>query len=635
MLKKSFLTLAGLTAICLSENSVAFAQPANETGEEGNQDVIFVTGLRPQSPDHVTQSVSLISKAEIGIRNAPFLADTLRSVPGLAVSRSGSLGGLTQVRMRGGEANHTLVLIDGIELSDPVTGETDFGVLGTLPAARIEVVRGEQSGLYGSDAIGGVINVVPGASQGLQAFGEVGSRQAYRARLSGGTRADWGSVQGGVSAVSTEGVDTSGTTGEEDGTQQYSGLATGRFWFTDTVALSGLVRYSDSKIETDADTDFDGRLNDTAHETDATQWTVGATLTAAQGQVDHLLRANLNRVERENTLAGAPTNKAIGTRTKISYSPSIELSPAFADKVRVTGLLEYENEDYEARDVEFGGLTNNDASFDSVGIAVDSTAQIGRVDLSAAVRFDDNNNSFDDAVTGRVGIAYNTGEAGRFRASVGTGVKNPTFTELFGFFPGSFVGNPNLTPERSNSWELGWTVGHEEAGFSATYFQATLKDEIFTAFNPDFTATAKNRSGKSKRKGLELGGHWMPTQALSLFGQATFTASEADDGTDEIRVPTTTASIGLDYDVPVAPEARVGLAVDYVGEQDDFDFGAFPAQRVTLDDYVLVSGTASYPLADKVVGTLRVENAFDQKAQDVFGYNAPGAAIYVGIRIVE
>ena len=128
-----------------------------QTLAETRLDTVTVSGLRPVADDSLTEDVTVLDEDDLAIRATPFAVDQLRAAPGIGVSRSGSVGGLTQVRLRGAEGNHTLVFLDGIEFSDPVTGETDFGLLSGLDIARIEVLRGEQSSLYGSDAIGGVI----------------------------------------------------------------------------------------------------------------------------------------------------------------------------------------------------------------------------------------------------------------------------------------------------------------------------------------------------------------------------------------------------------------------------------------------------------------------------------------------
>jgi vitamin B12 transporter len=146
----------------------AFAQ---EEDEVTRLDPVTIVGLRPVAKEDATVSVTVLDRNALAVRDSPLLSDQLRAVPGLGVSRNGAAGGLTQVRLRGAEANQTLVLVDGIEVSDPVTGETDFGLWSGLDAGRIEVLRGEQSALFGSEAIGGVINVVTNKEAGLAAAG--------------------------------------------------------------------------------------------------------------------------------------------------------------------------------------------------------------------------------------------------------------------------------------------------------------------------------------------------------------------------------------------------------------------------------------------------------------------------------
>lgn len=611
------LTLFSASALAFC-SSIAFADEARVL------DPVEVTGLRPVEADRATVSVTVLTEEDLAVRLSPNPADQLRAVPGAAISRSGSLGGLTQVRFRGAEANHTLVLFEGIEVSDPVNGDTDFGLLTALPAGQIEVLRGASSSVYGSDAIGGVVAISAARGAGLTGFAEGGSFGAFNGAL--GWQGDKLGVV--VSGLSTDGVDSSGTGGEKDGSEALSGLVTGTFdlgadW---SLSLIGLARRADSDFE--SDTDFDGLLNDTDDRTEAQQRLAGAALSGKSGPIDHVLRASYNEVDRENFSGGALSDTSTGERTKLSWSPGYA-----SGGHRLTGLVDFERETYDREDNSFGGLTNASEAFESFGVAGEYALSKGALDLAASVRHDNNRSRFDDATTWRVGAGYVLeGTGGRVRASFGTGVKNPTFTELFGFFPGSFIGNPDLKPEESTSWEIGWEQTLGGFSYSATYFDANLENEIFTAFNPDFTSTARNRAGTSERSGVELAGRWQARPNFVLSGQASFFDSQDDTGADEIRVPEMTASLAADW-LLREDGLRAGLAIDHVGEQGDFDFGPFPARLVALDAYTLVALTAEYPVTDRVAVTLRGANLLDETAIDVFGYNGPGAGVFVGLKI--
>jgi vitamin B12 transporter len=608
----------------LGASALAFSFSAASAEEDRLLDPVEVTGLRPVEADKATVSVSVLTQDILVVRASPNPADQLRGVPGAAVSRSGSLGGLTQVRFRGAEANHTLVLFEGIEISDPVNGATDFGLLTALPVGRIEVLRGAASSVHGSDAIGGVVSIDAARAAGVSGFAEGGSFATSQGALGwSGER-----LAAAVSGLTTDGVDAAGASGKKDGSEALSGLVTGKFDLGTDWSLSwvGLARRADSEF--DSDTDFDGLLNDVDRRTQAGQRLAGAALTGTLGPLDHVVRASFNEVDRDNLADGAITDVAKGRRTKMSWSPG------FAAGVHtVTGLVDFERETYERADVEFGGATDADETFESVSLAGEYRLAAGALDLAASVRHDDNKNRFDDATTWRLGAGYALeGVGGRVRASIGTGIKNPTFTELYGFFTGSFIGNPDLKPEGSQGWEVGWEQALGNFSYSATYFDADLENEIYTAFNPDFTSTALNRAGKSARSGVELAGRWLALANLSFAGQATFFDSQDDTGADEIRVPEITASVSADWQVQ--PDGvRIGLALDHVGEQGDFDFGPFPLRLVELDAYTLATLTAEYPVTERLAVTLRGENLLDETATDVFGYTAPGAGVFVGLKL--
>ena len=591
---------------------------------------ITVVGLsQPVDVADLTSSVSVLYSDDLAVRQSPNPADQLRAVPGIGVSRSGSKGGLTQIRMRGAEANHTLVLVNGVEVSDPTTGETDFGLLTGLGATNIEVLRGEASSIYGSDAIGGVISISTFGDDGLSAMAEIGTQETFRGGAAFQARAGEGNIGLAVNGFSTAGVDSSGQSGEKDGSDAYSGMIYGEQEIGDEWSISGLANFRSSSADTDPDLDFDGRLDNADRVSESEQFLIGAALNGQTGAVEHTFRANFNSVTRQNNADGAQTDETTGERFKMAWSPSFE----WGDQ-SLTGLVDYESEDYQrVGQASFFGDPNQSQSFETIGLAAEYRASFDDLDVSASARHDDNDGRFDNATTFRLGAGYSFESVeGRVRASVGTGVKNPTFTELFGFFPGQFVGNPNLEPEQSTGWDIGWDQSLGAFEYTLTYFSAELDNEIFTAFNPDFTSTAQNRAGESERSGVEVGARWAISEALELNGQATFIDSENDTGEDEIRVPSTTASIGLNWR-PSVEGARFGVALDYVGEQDDFDFGAFPARRVRLDAYTLVSASAEYPLSDRVSLTLRGENLLDQDAVDVFGYTAPGAAAFIGLRL--
>ena len=597
-----------------------------------SEDEIITTALRAISPQDVTSSLSILEFDNLAIRSSPYIADQLRAVPGVGISRTGSVGGLTQIRIRGAEANHTLFLVNGVEVSNPVTGETDFGLWSGLNTSRIEVARGEQSALYGSDAIGGVISLTTGG-EGFQGAVEYGSFETLRGNLAFNKEIETLKFGLSASGFQTDGVDTAGLDGERDGSDSYSLAANASLDITPEWNVSAFTSFRRSNSQFDSDTDFDGLLNDIDSETRADQWIVGASATGQTGVIDHILRANFSDVELENTADGDFTNATTGQRTKLSYSPSVSLGAAGAD-ITLSGVMDWEGEDYERVDTNtLFGDPNQAQSFNSYGIGGEARARFAGAVLNGSVRFDDNDGRFENAATWRVGGAYNFEYGGKLRASIGEGVKNPTFTELFGFFPGSFIGNPNLNPEKSQSWEVGYDFNVGDINASATYFEASLEDEIFTAFNPDFTSTAANREGNSDRSGVEVSADWALNEAFSVSGAISNISSQNDSGVDEIRVPEWTASAAMNWQSLRKEGFRAGVALDYVGSQDDFNFGTFPAARVTLDSYVLISATAEYPVFENLSLTLRGENLLDETTIDVFGNNAAGAGVFIGFKL--
>jgi len=407
MSKKSLLISASALLFLLPAG--AFAQTAGSLNAD-----VTVTSLRTVPYESVTSAVTVLDQVDLDIRNSPNVADQLRSVPSLGVSRSGSTG--AQIRLRGSESNHTLVLLNGIEISDPVTGATDFGILSGLNPSRIEVVRGEQSGLYGSDAIGGVISIETDR-EGLSASAEAGSFGTVRGQFDIASGSEAAKFNLALSGYQTDGVDTSGTGGGKDGSTAVSVLTGGELALNSDWTLGGLATYRRSESDFDPDTNFDGRIEDADRETLADHIILGLSLDGDSGIVNHSVRANYTEIELRNSADGQVTGGTEGERTKFSYSPSVEFGNN-TQGVVLSGLADWEREDYENAALS--------EKFDSYGLGLNAVSRYNNATFNASVRYDDNDNRFEDVATWRLAGGYTFGRGGKIRAAVGSGVKNPT-----------------------------------------------------------------------------------------------------------------------------------------------------------------------------------------------------------------
>jgi vitamin B12 transporter len=600
-------------------DTVAFKDNPSE-----NSDDIIVIGshIGTTKLRNLTTPSSLLTSKEIAARGQQFVSDLLRSLPGIAVNSSGPAGGLTQIRVRGSEANHVLVLIDGVEVANPSSGEFDFSGLRAEDVVRIETLRGEQSALYGSDAIGGVINIITRAGstqQGWRASVEAGSRETLEGQISAVIPLDGAALSINGNAFNTEGYDISGLDGENDGSQSRS-LNLG----LNNIDIGGITvsaKYGNSRLETlfDEDSDFDGRLNDTNSQTTVRTDTARIDARFNLASFEHLITGHLVETDTD-TQAGFST-RSNGARQGLNWAAEKE----FGDS-SFTALAEIEREEYSITP----NFTEADAEPDNLtyALAGDYRYNAGPIALTASARYDIND-LFQDAVTWRVGGGYAFEDfGGRVRASIGTGVKNPSLIELFGFFPASnFTGNRDLQPENSLGFSLGYEQELGDLNLSIDYFRSELENEITTVFNPDFTSTVINLGTDSTRQGVELEARWDISEQLFARGSATLLDSEQDE-IEEIRRPDFIASATITYNPIEALSLTATL--DHNGSQLDTDFGTF--QNVMLDAFTLIGLNAAYDIDDNFTLTLRGDNVLDEDYQEVFGFAAPGRGVYAGLK---
>ncbi len=598
-----------------------------ECSDEHQDEVISVgQQIGTSNIDNISSPVSVLTSTDIENRNQNYVSELLRALPGVSVNRSGPGGALTQIRMRGSEASHVLVIIDGVEMANPTAGEFDFSGIRASNIVKIEVLRGEQSALYGSDAVGGVINIITNAGtrqKFWQANVEAGSFGTYSGQFNGAVPIGDATLTLGVGGLTTNGYDISGLSGEKDGSKSRSydfGL--------NNVNAGGInisAKYTNSHLDTefDEDSDFNGRLDNTDAYSLIDTESARITGQFELGSLENVITLSGHNIQTDSR--GGFASISDGTRRKASWA----IKETFGEHA-ITVLGEAETESYEITPSFAFQATK--PSNTNKALAGDYRYTGDAISFTASARHDFNGR-FDDAFTWKLGGTYVFDSfGGRVRASVGTGVKNPSLIELFGFYPESnFMGNPDLTPEESFGFNVGYTHDFDLAGgdleLSADYFHADLEDEIFTDFS-SFPFLARNRATDSKREGVELSADWNNGGDVSFYGSATFLDAK-ENGVEEIRRPEFLASMTATWNA--MEDLSFTGSIDHTGSQLDTDFATF--SPVKLDAFTLVGLNAAYNVNDVVTLTLRGENILDEDYQEVVGYASQGRGVFAGLNV--
>jgi vitamin B12 transporter len=630
---------------------------------------ISVTANRIQGPQAaIGSAVTSISGEELERRQIRVVSDALRELPGVAVNRSGPVGAATEIRVRGAEANQSLVFLDGVRINDPAAGtEFDFANLLALEVERIDVLRGPQSALYGSDAIGGVVNIVtrkgePGPTR-LRANIEGGSFNTVTgaASVSGGTEAyDYlfagqGFSTRGVSTAKRFDAFSPTRSLDRDGYKSGTGLAKVSARLTENLEVSGVARYT----EFDADRDGFGAASDGypfAAAVDSRDHEKGkqffgraqAKATLLDGAWDHVLGLSYTNQDRRSfDGTDLKTFASLGEMTRFDYQTNVRL--------RTSGALP------ASHVLTFGADHTRDAveSFTAFPFPadapnplanhIDNAALVGQYQIGLFERLfvtgsirQDFNDRFEEATTYRLASAYTFDQTKtKIRASWGTGVKNPTTFELFGF-SGDFIPNGDLEPERGEGWDAGFDqpLWSGRIVLDATYFQQRVKDLISNETVADpadptgFVTRPINLAGGSKIDGVELGLTIKPIDGLSLRSAYTFTDGEDATGATLTRRPRHIASFNANYAFREG-KANVNLGVVHNGRQKDnaFDAVTFARTAVPLKAFTLVSLAASYKVHQKAEVYGRIENLFDKQYEEVLTYRTPGRAAYGGVKV--
>lgn len=621
--------------------SIAAPTAASASGESnaaGNGD--NVSGLPIAK---VGSSVSVVTETDLKAQQISNPADALRSLPGVAVSQQGTPAGITVVRIRGAESNHTLVVIDGVEVnSNDTNGFFDFSNLTSEEISSVEVLRGPQSGLYGGGALGGVVNINTYDGRGplrLRVTGEAGSfgTQVGSAQISGGNDRAHGSLT--VQRRHSDGFNISPLGGERDGSDISSVAFRGGVVVFDNLSLDGSLRYSSRKGDRDG---FDGSrsigglavANDDASTFTQKLWTgrLAAKLDTFDKRWLHefaVSRADSRLTDNDTTFFSVTRSEA--EAIKYAYTSTYRID-GYGLPMRhfLTGRAEHLDESFTQPTFD---LTTRERGRSSV-VGEVRGEYYDHLFLEGTVR-QDWNEVFTDETTWHSSASLKVpGTFLRLHASGGTGVKYPSFSQQFGFFFG-YIANPDLKPETSIGWDSGAevTLFDGKAVFDVTYFDQNLENEIASRFLPNFTSTAVNRVGESTRRGIEVSARAIVLPGLTVGGAYTYLDARDDNNLEEIRRAPHSGRVDANYNF-LATRANFNIAAIYNGDAKDlaFDANSFDVRRVTLGEYWLVRLAASYAIAPGVELFGRVENALDEDYHEVFGYQTAGLAAYAGMR---
>ena len=567
-----------------------------------------------------TKQPTILTESDIEARHAHHAGDVLLALPGVAISRAGNRGGLTQARVRGAEANHVLVLLDGIEMNNvALGGEYNFGYLDLTGAKRLEIMNGPQSATWGSAALAGLVYIdTTPAEDGVTIDAAGGSMATRDASLAVSRASAAGHAVFTASHFATDGNNLARIGDEKDGhraTTLHANLSRNFGSWTVGAVFRGL----EAEVEYDP-TPFPAFIPADGDNVTASDRRYAKLEASHSGNGFWAPRLTISGARSgDENIESARRTETVGEKTAVAFSNNLVFSDAH--RVNATAELERRRFTQRAAATPFGD-PNQEQDSRTASIAAEYQFRTGYALASLSARYDAND-QFDNSAAYHAGLAWAVGP-GRLFGNVGTGTKNPTFTERFGYSPDTFIGNPDLEPERSVEYEAGYATGR----FSVTYFDNRLTDEIDGfVFDPARGGfTADNREDKSRRRGVEIG-YFDTLGPMSIAAHYTYVDS-AEDDVAEIRRPRHQGR--LDMTATITPSTRLNLGVAAVGEQYDNDFSAYPAIRRTLEPYRLVHGGLDHRVSPRARLYLQMENAFDADYEDVFGYRNPGRRVLAG-----
>ncbi len=649
MVKKIAGTVFVLTFLILALPAEETAGNTKEEESSHLQHEIVVTATRLEtSAKEIASSITVITKEELEKSKKHTLVEILEGVLGLTTIQNGPPGGASSVFLRGANSEHTLVMIDGVELNDPISPShsCDISHLSLDTVERIEILRGAQSTLYGSDALGGVINIISKKGDGRPKFLFSSSGGSYRslvnnAELSGSMEKFHYSF--GLSHYMTDGFSAANSSlkgnEEEDGYQNLT--LSGRVGYrpTDNIDLDLSLRIIDTRSDID---NFGGAFGDDLNniqEFDTLILKGGIRSLFLRNRWEQILNisyVNFNRITENPTDEEHPFDSDRSDFKSNHWELDWQHNLFLHHSNTLTFGLEYQQEQGRSEFTSeslFGPLSSIFPQKEAHTTAVyiqDRVNVADRFFATIGARIDHHSRA-GKSFTYRLAPAYYIQQTRtKFKATLGTGFKSPSLYQLFA--PPTFygpIGNENLKPEETTTWDIGIEqhLWQNRLTLGATYFSSSFENLIDFNFGQGYINILNSYS-----RGTEFFLWAKPTDNLLL--EASYTRAEAKNkDTDESLLRRPKDKFTARFNSSFLEKGHLSISWIHIGERDDIEVVGWTSKRVTMSSCTLINAVISYDIIHNAQVFLRLDNVLDEDYELIKGFGTPGISAYFGFKL--
>ncbi len=607
MLKK--ISFFCIFSIFCFKSSIAQNPAVNESIEN-----ITVYGTRlQQSMENLGSGISVLTADEIQALGSNYLIDSIATLPGVTVNQNGSFGGVATVRIRGASSEQTLVVIDGVVVNDPTSpgGGYDFSRIDPSNIEQIEVLRGPQSTLWGTDAMGGVINIITknakkGSNKNL--FSQIGSFNTLRGGAEFNKATDKYNYRLAATSISSDGIskaDKINGNNEKDGYDAKTMSASGG------IKLINGSQVQTSILWTDAKSDFDsfvfgaqGNIGDGDEYSKSEELTANVKFLFPlfEGKIENTLLAGSSEIERESFNAGISSFSSKGSRNTFQYQSTFKIN----QNNRLAFGAEQEKSKSNDENITINGL-----------FALYELKAFDSLIINAGLRRDDHDR-YSAVTTGRLSIAYNPNDQIKLYANWGEGFKSPTIFQTTFFCCGATSPNSDLKPESSESFNINFTYQTLDmrGKFSLTYFDQDTENLI------NYSTGSYENIASASSTGMEIESNYRFSDWLSSNFNYTYLNAKDETGTALVRVPKHSGNLTISF--MMNDRLNGSIRLKYNGKEKD--------PNGFVDSWSRIDLTSNYTMNDSLEIYARIENIFDTQYQQILGYGTPGISGHLGTR---